>query len=137
MTHHEGGCLCGNIRFTLTREPVMVALCHCRNCQKTSGSAFSLVALVARDALAVAGIPETYDDTGDSGGKVERSFCGRCGSPIVSNSAGMAAMGMVALKASALDDTSWLKPGVQIYCDSEQSWMGEITTVPRVAKSPN
>ena len=136
MSERSGGCLCGKVRYTLSADPLFVALCHCRNCQKTAGSAFSVVALVPTAALAIAGAVTVYNDTGDSGASVERGFCGACGSPIVSNSAGMLARGMSALKAASFDDVSWLKPSVQIWCDSEQPWLAGIADVARVAKSP-
>ncbi len=68
MSDRHGGCLCGNIRFTLSGDPAMTAVCHCRNCQKTAGSAFSVVAIAAKGALAIEGQPEICVDTGDSGG---------------------------------------------------------------------
>lgn len=136
MAEHSGGCLCGDIRFTLSTEPAVTAICHCRNCQKTAGSAFSVVALAAKGALAISGQPSTYLDTGDSGGSVERCFCPKCGSPIVSMTEGLNAQGLVAIKAAAFDDVSWLQPSVQVYCDSEQPWLRNLSGLPRVAKSP-
>ncbi|TFU03678.1 GFA family protein [Polymorphobacter arshaanensis] len=136
MTDHVGGCLCGNIRFKLTGDPAMTAVCHCRNCQKTAGSAFSVVALAAAGALAIEGQPETYLDTADSGGKVERCFCPKCGSPIISKTEGLTKQGMVAIKAASFDDVSWLQPTVQVYCDSEQPWISNLANLPRVAKTP-
>lgn len=137
MTTREGGCLCGKVRFTVSADPIMTAVCHCRHCQKTAGSAFSVVALVPTAALQVSGDPATYIDTGDSGGTVERQFCAGCGSPIVSRTPGMTAQGMVALKAAGFDDVSWLQPAVQIYCDSAQPWISGLADLPRVAKSPS
>jgi hypothetical protein len=135
MTTREGGCLCGKVRFAVTADPKMVAVCHCRHCQKTAGSAFSIVALVPEAALTITGDPATYNDTGDSGGIVERSFCGNCGSPIVSRTAGMSERGVAAIKAAGFDDVSWLQPRVQVYCDSEQPWVAGLGALPRVAKS--
>lgn len=137
MNERSGGCLCGKVRFTLSSEPVATAICHCRNCQKTAGSAFSVVVLALATSFSVEGAPATYVDTGDSGGNVERSFCANCGSPIVSRAATMTAQGLLAIKASAFDDVTWLKPSVQIYCDSEQPWVSTLATLPRVAKSPS
>ena len=47
---HEGGCLCGQVRYGFTGDPLLVGVCHCRNCQKQSGAPFSLVVSIA-DAL--------------------------------------------------------------------------------------
>jgi hypothetical protein len=136
MTTREGGCLCGKVRFTVATDPAMTAICHCRNCQKTAGSAFSVVALVPEAALSITGDPATYNDTGDSGGKVERSFCAHCGSPIVSRTAGLSAQGLAAVKAAGFDDVSWLQPAVQVYCVSEQPWLASLASLPRIDKTP-
>lgn len=75
MTPRTGGCLCGNIRYTLSAEPLAVVVCHCRNCQKQAGSALSVVAVVARDALELQGAPKVFEDRGTSGQAVYRNFC--------------------------------------------------------------
>jgi len=136
MSERSGGCLCGKVRFSMAGEPIATAICHCRNCQKTAGSAFSVIVLAPVAALSVEGTPAIYRDTGDSGATVERSFCGNCGSPIVSDSPGMRQQGMTAIKAAAFDDVAWLKPTVQIWCDSEQPWISTLASLPRVAKTP-
>src|SRR4051812_29561720 len=53
MTAFEGGCECGSVRYRLTAEPIFVNCCHCRQCQKLSGSAFALNAMIERDRVEV------------------------------------------------------------------------------------
>lgn len=55
MSTLAGGCLCGSVRYAMNADPLMVVTCHCVHCQKQSGSAFSLVVVLARDALALEG----------------------------------------------------------------------------------
>ena len=120
MAKIEGGCLCGDIRYKSEAEPLVTVLCHCINCQKQSGGAYSLNIVMPKGSLDVQGEMTTYVDTGDSGSTLDRSFCGRCGSGITSEPSVMDTI--TVLKAGTLDDTSWVKPVMEIYCDSAQEW---------------
>lgn len=128
-----GGCLCGAIRFESAAEPVATGVCHCRNCQKTSGSAFSVVVALPEAALEITGALSTYEDRGDDGGRtVLRKFCGHCGCPVVSLTP--MAPGVAFLKAGTLDDVSHIKPTFQCWHDSAQPWLqldGGLATFPR------
>lgn len=133
MSKHEGGCLCGNIRYEITDEPVATAICHCKNCQKQTGTTFSIIAVQLGDKFNITkGELATYMDKGDSGRDVIRQFCSNCGSPIIST--GEFAPGMVAIKAGTFDDTSFLDPKQEVYCDSSQSWLklaNEMKSLPK------
>ena len=123
MAKIEGGCLCGNIRYTGVTEPLATVLCHCINCQKQSGGAYSLNLVMPKGSLDIQGELTTYVDTGDSGKPLDRNFCGRCGSVITSEPSVMA--NITVLKAGTLDDASWVRPAMEIYCDSAQPWTRE------------
>ena len=110
----SGGCLCGAVRFTAP-DPVVQAVCHCKNCQKQAGTAYSVVLGVPAPGLAITGTLKTYEDTGDSGNKVQRKFCPNCGSPIVSEIAGSP---LAFIKAGTLDDTSAISPTVHVWTGS-------------------
>lgn len=119
-----GGCLCGSIRYTIKSNPLLVAQCHCRNCQKQSGSAFSVNLMLPEKDLDLKGTLKVYADRKTTSGKpVHRGFCPECGSPIKSDVASI--QGYVFVKAGTLDDLmwTWLKPTTQIFCDSRQPWM--------------
>src|SRR4051794_15337256 len=78
----DGGCLCGAVRYGCDAEPALTALCHCRHCQKQTSAPFSIVVAVPKGSFRIErGTLTTFDDVGDSGQPVQRSFCGRCGSP--------------------------------------------------------
>jgi hypothetical protein len=123
MTVRKGRCLCGRITVELTAEPFAVSLCHCVNCQKTSGSAFSVIALVPKDRITFSGTVGIFHDVAESGNGFERCFCPGCGSPVESRSEFLASRGITIVKASLFDDTSWLQPNEQIYCESAQRWL--------------
>src|ERR1700728_4899015 len=67
MASISGGCLCGKVRYSADVDPVFTGICHCRNCQKESGSAFTTVVAVPQPALSVEGDLKTYTDKRDSG----------------------------------------------------------------------
>ena len=61
-----GGCLCGRVRYTVEGQPNFAAVCHCRSCQRYTGSAFEPVMVFPSQAVEVHGDLKTYDDVGDS-----------------------------------------------------------------------
>ncbi|MGH7111129.1 MAG: GFA family protein [Stellaceae bacterium] len=129
----SGGCLCGQVRYQAEAEPVFVGVCHCRNCQKQTGSAFNIVVAVPKPALSVAGVPRTYDDRGDSGKVLSRSFCPQYGSTLFDEAEAMP--GVMMISAGTLDDASGVKPTMEIFCDSAQPWValgGDQKRFPRM-----
>ena len=118
MREMTGGCLCGQVRYSASADPAMVAVCHCKNCQKQTGTAFSVLVGVPKAAVSVHGNLKTFHDTGDSGQPVDRNFCPECGSPIFSDVAVLPDLRFI--KAGTLDDTSWLDPKMHVYCDSAE-----------------
>jgi hypothetical protein len=76
----SGGCLCGAVRYECFAAPMRSFKCHCRDCQRTSGSAFLPGMVVPADALKlIRGEPKYYAVTADSGHTVSRGFCPECG----------------------------------------------------------
>jgi hypothetical protein len=134
MQEMSGGCLCGQVRYSATAEPAIVAICHCKNCQKQTGTAFGLVLGVPKAALSLHGNIKTYNDKGDSGRPIARNFCPDCGSPIASDFAAMSELTLI--NAGTLDDTSWLRPTMQVFCDSAQPWVQLAGEMHSFAKMP-
>jgi hypothetical protein len=135
MPNIQGGCLCGAVRYSSDAAPLMTAICNCKNCQRQTGTAFSILVAVPKGALVMEGAqPDTYQDVGESGLPVLRRFCSKCGSPIFSEVAAMPTMDWV--KAGTLDDTSWLQPQVNIWCDSAQPWVQMNDAIPRIPRNP-
>jgi hypothetical protein len=135
MGNIEGGCLCGAIRYSSNAEPVMTAVCHCKHCQRQTGSAFSPLVAVPKGTLDMDRILlTTFDDVGESGLPVKRNFCGKCGSPITTEVAAMPDLEWI--KAGTLDDTSWVSPAVHIWCDSAQPWTTMSDSSAKFPKNP-
>ena len=74
MQKVEGSCLCGKVRYRASAEPVFVAACHCRDCQKATGAAHSINVAVPANALRVEGQLKPFPTTGGSGEAVARMF---------------------------------------------------------------
>jgi hypothetical protein len=120
MPKMTGGCLCGQARYSANADPVFVGVCHCKDCQKQTGAAFSVLVGIPKSAMSIQGQVKTFHDTGDSGQPIERNFCPECGSPIFKE--GALAPGVAFIFTGTLDDTSWLDPKMHVYCDSAQHW---------------
>lgn len=132
MTKQSGGCLCGKVTYEFDGNPIATAVCHCANCQRQSGAAFSINILARETQLSVSGDLSTYEDAGENGNKVYRKFCPNCGSPIISALESMP--GLVALKVGTLDDASAVKPSVQLWCTSKQNWLELAADLPGFPK---
>ena len=121
MTTMTGGCLCGRVRYSVSGDAVMQVNCHCKNCQRQSGSAFSTIIGVPEGALSIEGEFKTFDDQGESGEAVLRDFCPNCGSPLFSRVA--VAPGLIFIKVGTLDDTSGFTPAMHLWTKSKQHWV--------------
>ncbi len=134
MQEFQGGCLCGAVRYKASGDIAFIGVCHCRDCQKFTGSAFGVVIGVSKDAVSIEGTLATFTKPGDSGKPIDRRFCPICGSAILDEAAALP--GMVMLAGGTVDDPSLVKPAVQIYCDSAQPWVELGGDMQRFAAMP-
>jgi hypothetical protein len=133
MLEITGSCRCGQIRYAGNAEPIFTGVCHCKDCQKRTGAAFSVFVAVPRSALSIQGSPKSFSVTADSGKENVSRFCPNCGSPIASEPASLP--GVSIIPAGTLDDNSWLKPTMEVFCDSAQGWVqlgGEMQRFPKM-----
>jgi hypothetical protein len=121
---HEGGCLCGALRYRVTGDPVAVAICHCVNCRLNTGSAYSVNVIFPSGTLTMEGAPSVYEDVGDTGNVVRRLFCGKCGTPIESQSV-YSVPNYVVVKGGTFDDAARFVPEYEVYCASALPWVTE------------
>ena len=129
---YTGGCQCGSVRYVLTTEPIRLVACHCKECQRQSGSAFGMSMPVKKDGLIVTGPTKQFVRIADSGGEVTGVFCPECGVRIYH--VPKSAEDVVSLKPGTLDDTSWLRPGTFIWMKSAQGWVPVPTGVKTLEK---
>ncbi len=116
----NGGCACGSIRYECKSEPILAYKCHCRACQRASGSGFLAILWVHNDKLDLtANEPRYYAAGGDSGRQLKRGFCPECGSNVLVQPS---FPDIIFIVASSLDDPSEFKPQLEIWTSSAQPW---------------
>jgi hypothetical protein len=84
MPAHEGGCLCGAIRYAVKSQPMRVTICHCRFCQRATGSAYLVEPIFGKsDFDIISGRPKIYRHRSEGSGKlVDVHFCENCGTKL-------------------------------------------------------
>jgi hypothetical protein len=118
----DGGCACGTVRYRLKSKPMFVHCCHCRDCQRQTGSAFVLNALIEADRVEMlAGEAQPVAVPTDSG-KPHRIFrCPSCQTAVWSEYGGVEKIRFV--RVGTLDQPSALQPDVHIYVRSKVPWV--------------
>ncbi|MEO8115364.1 MAG: GFA family protein [Phenylobacterium sp.] len=114
----DGGCRCGQVRFSLSAAPVVTMACHCRGCQRMTASAFSLSALVPSAAFAVT---EGEPVIGGLHGATRHYFCPHCMSWMFTRPEGVDAF--VNVRSTLLDDPSGLDPFTETMTSEKLPWV--------------
>ena len=130
-----GGCLCGAMRYTADAEPTSATVCHCRDCQKFTGSVFAALVRVPKEAVTIEGTLKTFTSIGGSGNPILRHFCPECGSSIAEEPG--TRPGMVILTVGTFDDPSVATPAREIFRDDAVPWVQVQGDIPRFAKAPS
>ena len=134
MAKITGGCLCGAVRYSAEADPTSATVCHCRDCQKFTGSAFATLVLVRKELLTIAGTLKTFSSIGGSGRPILRHFCPECGSSIAEEPG--ARPGAVILNVGTFDDPAAATPAREIFRDDALPWVHVGGDIPRFAKRP-
>jgi hypothetical protein len=118
----EGGCACGAVRYALESAPMFVHCCHCRDCQRQTGSAFVLNALIETASVTVSGAEPARSEMPTGSGRPHGVYrCARCGTAVWSEYGGIAALRFV--RVGTLDRPDALTPDVHIYTRSRLPWV--------------
>ncbi len=127
---HCGGCLCGDVRFVVAGRPLQVSVCHCRMCQRATGSAFSVEPIFLKERVEFSGQPLSYYShrSVDHGRMVHFSFCRRCGNRIGLTLERFPAVQII--YGGTFDEPSWVAPTSHIFTDSALSWFELPAGVP-------
>lgn len=131
MAERTGKCLCGDIRYRLTSDPVATVVCWCLDCQHISANG-TVNAIVPNDAIKIAGTPSEYVSSAASGNQIRYRFCGRCGSHLFGTST--AAPALTAVRVGTLDDPSSVSPTVNIWSTSAPAWACLDATLKRIER---
>ena len=125
----EGGCSCGAVRYRLAGAPMLVHCCHCRDCQRQTGSAFVINALIETDRIdMIAGQPVPIAMPTDSGRPHDIHRCPACQTAMWSDYGRRLVLRFV--RVGTLDDPAALPPDVHIYTRSKLPWIELPKAVP-------
>ena len=133
-TAFAGACLCSQVRYTCSARPLFMGNCHCRDCQRSSGGAYTPAMFFRLEAVAITGVVRYYRKQADSGHAIERGFCPDCGSQLFSRLERQP--GLIGVRAGTLDDPALFKPAIDIFADSANHWDLLNPELPRAARSP-
>ena len=124
----EGGCACGSVRYRLTSDPLFIHCCHCLNCQRQTGSAFVVNALIEATRFELlAGDPRPVDVPRDDGSTQRVFRCPACQVAVFSE---YTRPGVLFVRAGTLDDPAQVAPDVHIYTRSKLPWVTLPEAVP-------
>ena len=130
----EGRCTCGQIRYRMTSPPMIVHACHCTECQRLSGGAFALNALIEADRVErLAGETEPVPVTGTSGRTQTIHRCPRCKVALWSHYPGGGEK-LSFVRVGTLDEPRRLPPQIHIYTSTKLPWLIMPGDVPGVAE---
>lgn len=130
---HAGSCRCGAIRYELSGEPHVVAICHCADCRRSAGAPFVSWAIYPEAALTIrSGTPRTIN----SSGMAMRSFCADCGTGLLYRNEAVIP-GRVDVQTATLDDPEALPPAVQIQTAERLGWVSRMDALPEFERYPS
>ena len=122
MTARTASCRCGQLKATVTAEPVRVSVCHCRNCQKRSGSAFAAQARWPKEQVTLEGQSSTFTLAGDSGNPATFHFCAQCGSDVYYLIDGKFE-DLIAIPLGTFDDPDFGPPAYSVWEKRKHKWV--------------
>jgi len=126
---HEGGCLCGAVRFKAEGPPINVRICHCLFCQKAMGSPFYARALFDQKALTLEGPTERYLTSP----QLERVFCPKCGTRLGHWRTNGTAAGIA---LTLFDDRNAFRPTEHIWVSRKLDWVTIADGLPQFPEGP-
>jgi len=133
-TFCDGGCTCRFVRYRMTTTPLFVHCCHCRWCQRETGAAFALNALIEADRVQLLQGKVEIIDTPSNSGKGQRiSRCPRCFIAVWSNYAG-GGDAVRFIRVGTLDEPDCFPPDIHIFTASKQPWVVLEPNTPAVAE---
>ncbi len=133
MAH--GQCLCGDISYTYEEDSMVSAFhCHCKDCQRVTGSGKATVGMFPDSAVSIDGEFKTYASIGTDGSHVKRGFCPTCGSQMFTFVKEIP--GHTFIKAGGMDNSDHLNVALNCWTKSASAWSMPDDNVPGVEANP-
>lgn len=120
-------CSCGQLEVSVRGEPVRISICHCRACQRRTGSPFGAQARYAVGDTEITGQSNSWLRTADSGHRIDFHFCPNCGSTVFYLPEEEPEL--IAIAVGAFADPSFPSPKVSVYESRRHPWVGIPTEI--------
>lgn len=124
----DGGCHCGKITYEAEVDPARVSICHCRDCQQLTGTAFRVTVPVPEKDFHLSGEPKIYVKTAESGNKRAQAFCPDCGSQLYATSVGDGPK-IYGVRTGTARQRADLVPRIQTWHAEALPWLPEFACV--------
>lgn len=134
MEKIKGGCLCGSVRYESTAKPIMTRACWCRTCQHLASGNSTVNMVFATEAVSITGELGDFESTADSGNKMHRKFCPKCGVHLFSQAE--VRPHILIIRAGTLDNPKDVKIDALIWTSSAPVWAYLDPSIPHFEKQP-
>lgn len=136
-TPFTGGCACGAIRYECSAEPLVMLHCHCRDCQRATGSAHACFVVVPANSFKLTrGMLRHHFTESEALGRQRRGFCAECGSRLTAGEKAEGTSPIVAIDAASLDDSGSFRPQMDVWTSDAQPWVHMNSALPKFEKYP-
>ena len=130
----SGGCLCRQVRYEISAEPLATRYCWCRVCQYLAAGNATVNLAVPKSAIKITGQTGDYRSVADSGAVMHRGFCPTCATPMFSEAESRPHL--IFVRAGTLDDPELARPVSTIWVASAPSWACVDKSIPRIDGQP-
>ena len=128
---HEGGCFCDHVRYRMTAEPMFVTCCHCRDCQKLTGSAFAVNAMIESDRVEVTSVGQPV-----TAGDVDKDMrCPEC-KVLLWATHRMYGDPVLFVRVGTLDRADLINPDAHFFVSRSHPWVTIPPDLPAFAELP-
>lgn len=134
MIQRIAECHCGQLKVECKGQPEAHFMCHCKHCQRRTGSAFNLGAWFDEDRTSITGDHKTYKRSGDSGMEITFHFCPDCGTNIFWR--GLFRQGELGVATGCFTDPDFPPPDLIGFCESQLKWLPNPQGVPAYETTP-
>jgi hypothetical protein len=129
-----GGCLCRTVRYRISAQPILARVCWCRLCQYFGSGSGTVNVCFPSSAVSLEGELRDYPSVADSGNRMHRRFCPKCGTQVLSEAE--ARPHLVFVRAGTLDDREITRPSATIWTSQAPSWACIDSALPASAAQP-
>ena len=127
---HTGRCFCGQVRYSIDAEPLASGICWCRDCQYIASGSATVNVIFPQESVEIDGEVTTIEKIADSGNRLERGFCSKCGSQLFGRGIDPSSK-TIRIRAGSLDNPDLMAPQIIIWTDSAPSWAVFDPKLPR------